>query len=62
VGDDESGVNTFSRPSIVCRCGRVFFDGEDVWAHVRAEHASEQAKRRAMDEMQRLICDAPVPR
>ena len=41
----------YSRPSIVCRCGRVFFDGDIVWPHVRTEYE----KARTQEKAQRMI-------
>lgn len=48
-------MNYFNGPTIVCRCGRVFFDGEDVWTHVREEFEHEQKLKDIGREMQQQI-------
>ena len=44
-------MTPFYPPTIVCRCGRVFFDGENVWPHVREEHEREKRNDAALREM-----------
>jgi len=42
----------YPMPTIVCRCGRVFRDGEDVWPHVREEWRREKKAAEVAQLMQ----------